>query len=218
MKRETVLFWMFFVVMFFIGISILGFLFQYLIPYNSFNNLLVIFLDVIVVIPLSAVLAEKCKNEALRRGLKHNKNFKIFMTSIVAVMILFISITTFNHVRERDLDDLIGYTSIDFDSLGFTTDWEHVPENKGYEWVANQKETVNELLAFLSQYRVKRHEADNMSGRTSFEFIINHRITNSSMVHVLNEKDIRINHDLYEVVNGPIDMEWIRDFNQANKE
>src|SRR5690606_23358218 len=122
------------------------------------------------------------------------------------------------HVRERDLDALIGYTSIDSDSLGFTTDWEHVPEKKRYERVANQKETVDELLALLRQYRAKGHEADNMSGRTSFEFIINHRITNSSMVHVLNEKDIRINHDLYEVVNGPIDMEWIREFNQSNKE
>jgi hypothetical protein len=137
---------------------------------------------------------------------------------ILAVIILFVSVTTFNHVRERDLDDVIDYTSIDFESLGFTTDWEQVPENKGYEWVANEKGTVDELLDFLSQYRVKRHKVDNMSGRTSFEFVINHKITNSSMVHVLNEKDIRINHDLYEVVNGPIDMEWIRKFNQANKD
>ncbi|WP_042147785.1 hypothetical protein [Paucisalibacillus sp. EB02] len=218
MKKDTLLFWMFFVVMFSICISIHGLIFNSLIPFNSFTSLLAILLIIVAVIPSSAILAEKINNYALRKGLRQGKNFKIFIIGTLAIGVLIISINTFNHFREHNLDDLIGYTSLDFDYLGFTTDWNSVPEDQRFEWVGYQKETVDELMNFLSQYRVKFQNTDNMSGRTSFEFVINHKITNPSMVHVLNEKDIRINHDIYEVVNGSIDMEWIRAFNQANKE
>ncbi|WP_047984389.1 hypothetical protein [Ornithinibacillus californiensis] len=215
MKRDTVLFWMCFVVLFLLIANIYGSIFNYFIPFNTATSILSLLLLIVGVVPLSAILADKVSKYALDKGLKETKNFRRFMVGLTVFVVVAVSMTAFNHYREKDLDQAIRYTAIDFDFMGFTQDWNNVPEGHGYEWVTNDKETVEELMEFLSQYRVKVQEIDGISGNHHFEFTINHKLSNSTMVWVLNGTDVRIGEDVYEVVNGPIDMEWIKEFNES---
>lgn len=141
---------------------------------------------------------------------------------VITVFILLISLKIFNDNRERDFDDLIGYKHRDFHSMGFITDIGKVPDDRAYEWLTEEKEVVEELLEFLSQYRIKRiSEAqfnEKINSKDRFEFTINHSKANPSIVWVFGDRvHILVGH-YYEVLNGPIDMEWINEFNDKYRE
>ena len=146
-----------------------------------------------------------------------NKKFT-YVTIGFIVVIAFLSLKVINDYRERDLDDVISYKPTYFFALGFTKDINQLEEDKGYEWYTKDKEPIEELMEFLSQYRVKKISEEKYNeirnSKIEFEFTITHLkekpaivMSHGNSVHVLVGS-------YYEVVNGPIDMEWIRNYHE----
>ncbi len=77
-------------------------------------------------------------------------------------------------------------------------------------------------MRFLSQYRLKKISNETFNTRLSenddgdFDFFINHSRANVAIVFVQGDV-VHIFGNYYEVVNGPIDMEWIRKFDDKNE-
>lgn len=138
----------------------------------------------------------------------------------IIVVIIIISLKTVNDYRERNLVDLIKYKSTDFLSLGFTTDGNKVQGNKGYEWFTEDKKPADELLEFLGQYRVKKINEEEFSGNLNkeeifeFNFTISHSKAKPALVWVFGNKIHILSKGYYKVVNGPVEVEWIRRYNE----
>ena len=149
-----------------------------------------------------------------------SKKVRYIVIGLIA-LIVFFSLKTFNDYRERNLDDLIGYKHRDYYSLGFINDREMVPDSRAYEWFTEDKEPVEELLEFLSQYRVKRISEEKYNEKVNrdkrFELTITHSKANPSIVWVFENHIHILVGKHYEVVNGQIAMEWINEYNEKYK-
>ncbi|HWL23709.1 MAG TPA: hypothetical protein VNR38_08160, partial [Ureibacillus sp.] len=114
------------------------------------------------------------------------------------------------------------FKKVDFYSLGFIKDIEMVPDNRAYEWMTEEKEPVVELMEFLSQYRVKKVSEDTfnekINGEVGFELTINYSKANPAIVWVDENRVHILVGNYYEVVNGPIDIEWIKEYNNKYRE
>ena len=130
---------------------------------------------------------------------------------IGVIILIFLSIKFYDDHRVKGLGDVIEYDINKFETLTF---------NEGYmdnfDWRTDQKEHVEELDHFLSPYRVKKMKDKEWNQDVSEEegfkmtiytrggpiiaFIYEHRLL------FLNE------HHYYEVVNGPIDIDWVESY------
>lgn len=145
---------------------------------------------------------------------------KRYVFILVFGLILFFSLKTYNDYRVRDLEDLIPYKENDYLSISFTKDRAQTVDSL-YEWWTDDQQPATELMEFLSQYRVKRISEETYNQflleEDSFEFVITHENSNPAIVHALEGHVHILNGKYYEVVNGPINMEWIKAFNQKYK-
>jgi hypothetical protein len=217
MEKRTVLFWIFIMILLVINSFIYSFIINYFIPWSNFSSILTLLLYFTVIIPLTAISSDKLTKYFLMKGLKHHNNFRTFIITLLTIVLISLCIHSISYYSEKNMEDVIRYTAIDFDFLGFTENHNQVSENEAYEWITNEGETVEELLNFLGRYDVKRVNTDEILGRDSFSFTIYHDITNPTIVRILNEKEIIIGEDFYQVVNGEIDMDWIKEFNKKFK-
>src|SRR5690625_344541 len=93
------------------------------------------------------------------------ENKKVLL-SIIVIIAVFLSTKTFNDYRERNLADAITYKPSDFMSTGFTKDLNAIPINRAYEWWTEEQEPTEELMEFLTQYRVKKVSEEKYNERT----------------------------------------------------
>lgn len=142
-----------------------------------------------------------------------NKKLWYLIIGILAIS-LFYSLKLFNDYRERNLVDLISYKPAEFYSFGFIKN--EVPEYKAYSWFTKDMEPADELMNFLSQYRAKKISEEefnqSMFGVEKFEFTITHSKANPAIVFAYENVVHIVAGNYYEIVNGPIDMEWINSF------
>ncbi|SOC43877.1 hypothetical protein [Ureibacillus acetophenoni] len=142
-----------------------------------------------------------------------NKKLWYLIAGIVVILII-CSLKIVNDYRERNLVDLITYKPAEFYSLGFIKN--EVPEYKAYSWFTKDKEPADELMDFLSQYRVKKISEEEfnqgMFSVEKFEFTITHSKANPAIIFAYENVVHIVAGNYYEIENGPIDMEWITSF------
>lgn len=154
-----------------------------------------------------------------------NKRLRFLIYTIIIFTLIF-TFKTINEYRERNFADLINYKSKDNYLLSFTKDRENIAHGIGAEWWTNKKEPTNELIEFLSQYQVKKvneetfkkHAFSYLNKKETFEFTITHMKKNPVIVFVSEDYAHIFVGDYYKIINGPIDMKWIKKFNEKNKE
>jgi hypothetical protein len=128
----------------------------------------------------------------------------------LAAIIIFFSIKIYNEYREKGLNDLISYDLSKFDYLVF---------NEGIEQFqarTDQAEHAKKLNDFFRQYRVKKMRDDEWNSDVSNERGFNLTIyTNGKPIiaHIYENRLLFLNDgNYYTIVNGPIDMEWIKSY------
>ena len=165
---------------------------------NGYSTILAILIYLIVFIPLMAYLSEKLAKFSLKLGLDKRKNFIIFIAILITIPI----IVTINDYREKDLDDVISFNSKNFEQLIL-----------GNAWTTDKKEHADELIDFLSQYRIKKMKDDEWNGDVSKEkgFSIDIYLKDKSLGASIYENRVWVYRSgkSYHVVNGPIDIDWI---------
>lgn len=135
--------------------------------------------------------------------------FKYYMIGIIGVTLLF-SWNTYDNHREKGLDDLFAYKNSNSEVQLFI-----LPE-----WRTEDMEPVEELMGFLSQYRVKKMKDSewdsNVSGEKGFGFMIYSKGKGTGASIYGSRLMPYNNPSYYEVLNGPIDMEWIETFKEKH--
>lgn len=131
------------------------------------------------------------------------------MIGIICVVLMY-SWNVYDDHREKRLDELFTYQDSNFNALVFM----------GPDWRTEERGSVEDLMEFLSQYRVKKmSDSDwdsewdrNVSGEKGFSFMIYSKDKGTGASIYKNRLMSYNNPSYYQVLNGPIDMEWIKLF------
>lgn len=151
---------------------------------------------------------------------KTNKKYIPFII-VMIVIVLFFTIRGIIDLRVQGLADIIRYEAKDFQSLSIVSDIYEIGEDQDDAWVTENRETLEELLGFLSQYEVKKISENQFQerndGSSGFEFTITHSKKNPVIMWLFEERLHIYVGEYYEVINGPINMEWLRDFHEEHQ-
>lgn len=127
----------------------------------------------------------------------------------IITVALFFFWNLYDDHREKGLDELFSYDASNFVAMNFN-----------YEgWQTKETEPVEELLEFLSQYRVKKMKDSqwdqNVSKERGFDFLIVPQKGKRAGASIHPTRLMLLNKPhFYRILNGPIDMEWIDAFNK----
>lgn len=127
----------------------------------------------------------------------------------------------YQYEKEHNLADIIYYDSDDLLIVGLTADREEIAETEAYEWLTEDKKQIDHIFQFLSTYKVKRVSNDyyqtHYLGDSRQEIFISHYKQEPSIVFWGEYGVQMINGKTYEVLNGPIDLNWSRQYISKQK-
>ncbi|MBO8155501.1 MAG: hypothetical protein H0Z32_03475 [Bacillaceae bacterium] len=206
-------YWIFFnVILFFI--SYIGYLLgEKLYLWSSYITIIIGLILFVAIIPFAAYLADLLMKFTIDKNIYKKSIFKFFLVGMIVLPIALVSMTIYNEYREKNLSNVLGYDPSHVKSMEF-----HLEGSSPF-WKNNNHEAVLELYNFLSQYHVKKmrdSEWDrDVSKETGFWFTI---YTKGDIIRVSVYENRLIlyggrNSDYFSVTNGPIDMEWIANYN-----
>lgn len=130
---------------------------------------------------------------------------------IGAIILIFLSIKFYDDHRVKGLGDVIEYDINKFETLAF---------NEGYmdsfDWRTDQKEHAEKLDDFLSQYLVKKMKDKewnpDLSEEKGFKMTI-YTKGDPIIAFIYEYRLLFLNEQhYYEVVNGPIDINWVESY------
>lgn len=208
--KNKFLYWIFFIILLIISFLLYRSTFMNLdfipdrLETSAIYALAVIFAYLLVVIPLVAYLSEKLVEFCIKQKPLIRRSL---ITSIIVIPILVYSLLLYNEYKEKPFDEVIAYGD-SFERLGFH------PGKGGYGLITNQIEDADEFADFLEQYRVKKVRDKEWNAEWSQEKGIIFTIYTDDLpiMATIFENRVSINAEPYEVVNGPIDIDWIEKF------
>lgn len=144
------------------------------------------------------------------------KNF--YILSIVIFIFLIFGVTRWNDYREKNLVDVLDSQNIEeiyFKQLPISDD------RVAYNRKLTDDRAIQELISFLSQYKVKKIGERDFSTSypdEQFQFQLEYKDNRVTMPSLI-ERDVLLN-DLYQykITNGPIDYKWLEAFLKSEGE
>ena len=148
-------------------------------------------------------------NKGKGEGLKKRN---LFIFSFAIIILLIYGAAKWDDYREKNLTDLLDAANIEkiyYNKLPLKD------ERAAYNHQITDKASIQELLDFLGQYKVKKVGGRDFISKypdEQFQFQLEYkddRITMPSLI----ERDLLL-HDMYqyEITNGPMDNEWLAKF------
>ncbi|MFJ7934523.1 hypothetical protein [Sporosarcina sp. NPDC096371] len=190
------------VIFFILYFKILALAWNLLIFVNAITDVINFIIVIFVVIP-AAYNSAKLFLKVVKK--------EIIVYLIVGIFAAGFLFSKYNEYREKNLGDLYAYHESSFESLEF--------EYIGHDpWSANEKQPMEELMEFLSQYQVKKMKDSewdsNLSGEKGFWAYTRYGKDRLEMVSIFGDRLIFASDGYYKVINGPVDMNWIESFNK----
>ncbi|MCZ0703530.1 hypothetical protein J2T56_001731 [Natronobacillus azotifigens] len=179
------------------------------IPTNwiGFMNISVIIIYLFVVIPVSAYLAEQLAIQTRNRSV-------IFPIAIIGVPILVFSLHTINEYKVKGLDDILDYHSSKVELLVI---------NGGHpndEWSTDNREQIEQVTHFFSQYQGKKMKDRDWDGDVSNENGFKVSVYTEDKVIVASiyeERILSLNAGAYWIVGEPVDVDWVLRYIEQNE-
>lgn len=141
------------------------------------------------------------------------KPVQYIIIAFIAVALL-VSFKIYNDYRKKSLNSIINYTPSNLEYLEITV--------RGSEpWNTDKQEPAKKLKTFLNQYKVKKLSVAKCPGgdnsiakRNIFDVLYRLKGEDNAEFFTVFENCIYSleSGKRYEVTNGPIDMEWIRNY------
>ncbi|MDW0117102.1 hypothetical protein QTL97_09155 [Sporosarcina thermotolerans] len=139
---------------------------------------------------------------------------------LIALLIggIYAMLETINDYNEKSFDELFESMNAEFDSLTFNK-----PPMNGSPaetWKIIDEVEVDELLKFLQQYSVKKIKSEDVDLYGSMDELsisLQDSQGNSLTIMVAENLIIQNSAFYYEIIDGPLDMNWIVRFIVSNK-
>lgn len=127
-------------------------------------------------------------------------------------------IATINDFKEKSFTEFIDSVDTEFDSITFTK-----PTMQGSPaetWSIDNAHKVDELLQFLQNYHVKKLKPEEINTDDNIdEFTIILKDADGNSITIVIAENLIVQNSLlyYEIVDGPLDVDWIVRFFVTNK-
>lgn len=142
---------------------------------------------------------------------------KIRAFLLVALMIggAYMMVQTYDQ-DELAFSEILNAMNAPFNSLTFTK-----PSDTGTEsWVVDEQAEIESLLSFLQNYHVRKLKPEEINVYDDVNhFSIRLQDDNGRELSIMLSEDLIIQDSLlyYEVVDGPLDVEWLLSFFISNQ-
>ena len=145
---------------------------------------------------------------------------KIRALLLIALLIggTYAMLQTYNESDEKSFSELFNTIGNDFNSLIFTKPTTQA--STAETWVVDDEYEVSQLLQFLQNYTIQKLNAADIDVKDEIDVLsIELKDDDGNTITIMIEENIIIqNEDLYyEVVNGPLDVNWIVKFFVSNR-
>lgn len=146
------------------------------------------------------------------------KKENFYILSILIFILLIYGVTRWIDYREKNLADLLDTSNIE---KIYYNQLPKMDERAAYNRQLTDDQSIQELISFLNQYKVKKiGDRDFVSEYPDeqFQFQLDYeddRVTMPSLI----ERNVLLNEMYqYEITNGPVDYEWLEEFLERNGE
>ncbi|MCM3637061.1 hypothetical protein M3152_04945 [Sporosarcina luteola] len=139
---------------------------------------------------------------------------------LIALIIggMYTMIETINDFKEKSFAEFIDTVDTEFAMLTFTKPMMHgFPAET---WSIDDENKVDELLQFLENYHVKKLKPEEIDPDDNIdELTISLRDSEGNNITIVIAENLIIQNSLlyYEIVDGPLDVDWIVRFFVSNK-
>lgn len=125
---------------------------------------------------------------------------------------------TINDEDEKSFTELFNTMGNNFNSLIFTKPT--TPGSSAETWVVDDEKEVDELIQFLQNYKIQKLQSAEIDPTDEVDVLsIELKDDNGNKITIMIEENIIIqNANLYyEVIDGPLDVNWIVKFFVSNQ-
>ncbi|WP_197063106.1 hypothetical protein [Pontibacillus marinus] len=182
---------------------------DHFLEYHLLMDLFIIFLVGIA----SLVLAKLAYDMLLRQESKHlpPKRRAVIVSLLAALFVGNFVYQYWDDHREKSVEVALSrYSDPEVVSLNLYSD--------GYISQLEQEEGIKELFHFLNQYNIQKVESGVLGKVYNISWKNDAFFTGPAAIHIsINKNKLSINEDNYEIVNGPVDMEWFLGFYKTYK-
>lgn len=139
---------------------------------------------------------------------------------LIALIIggMYAMIETINDFNEKSFNEFFETLDADFSSLTFTKPTMH--GSPAETWSIHDEHKVDDLLQFLQSYHVKKLKPEEINLDDNIdEFTISLEDSDGNTVTIIIAENLIVENSLlyYEIVDGPLDVDWIVRFFVTNK-
>lgn len=145
---------------------------------------------------------------------------KIRALLLIAIMIggTYAMIQSFHDYDEKEFAILLNTMKTPFIKLNFTQTptFGSIPET----WNVDDETAIESLMDFLKEYHVRKLKPGEINRENEInQFSINLSDEKGNNICIIADKNLIIQNSLlyYEIVDGPLDMEWIVQFFISNQ-
>lgn len=130
----------------------------------------------------------------------------------------YVMFQTIKEYDEKNITDLLETMDPPFNSLTFSK-----PEtkfSKADTWIADDESEIDLLLSFLKNYHVRKLKPEQINKHDDIdEFKISLEDSKGNVIKIIINEDLIVQNSLlyYEIVDGPLDFEWIVYFFSSNQ-
>ncbi|MFD1030274.1 hypothetical protein [Metaplanococcus flavidus] len=206
-------YWMYFIFILFI-FSYIGFYVaeQYYLWSAFIGILFGVMVFFLALIPFTDYLANRLSRFTEEKELHAKGAFKFVLAFIVILPLALIAFSLFDEFGEKNLTKALSYVPGDVETVEFMSDG-----NAGV-WQNSSKEAAAELHDFFGQYEVKKMSDSDWDSDVSKEtgLMLTLHMKNHIIIAYIYENRMHLLNDgnYYSVMNGPIDMEWVAEYNE----
>lgn len=145
---------------------------------------------------------------------------KIRALLLIILMIsgTYVMMQSIKDYEEKEFTDLLGSMNAPFNSLIFSKPSADGPGTE--TWVVDEVEEIETFLNFLQNYHVRKLKPEEINPHDDVNhFSISLKDENGSIISIMISEDLIIRNSLlyYEVVDGPLDIDWLVQFFISNQ-
>lgn len=138
---------------------------------------------------------------------------------LIAILIggTYMMLESIDENKEKEFFELLDSDN-EFDSLTFNKPARFGTDSK--TWIIDEQEEIQTLTAFLEQYRFQKLQPDEIDPHDEIdEFSISLHNENGQTISIIVTEDLIIQNSslYYEIVGGPLNIDWLVHFFVSNQ-
>lgn len=170
--------------------------------------LLVAVVFFLAIIPLTDIMAKRISRLTEEKGLHKRGAFKLVPAFMIILPLALITYSFMNEYGEKNITKALSYNPGNVEMVEF--------QGISDMWQNDSEEAATELFDFIGQYNVKKisYWDNDVSGEEGVMLTLytGNDIIMASIYE--NRMLLHSNGNYYSVVNGPIDMDWLAEYNE----